>query len=291
MPFPLPNLPLPNLPRFGELLREYRTLRGMTVDEVAQTAGLVPNALRDMESGKRAAPGKSVVTTLADTLDLDKEERSLLREAAELDTPLMRAVMGQPKSTTAGPPSMTAAILVFLIADIRGYTHFTQDQGDEAAAALTTRFAELARGVAEERDGHLLEARGDEILAIFASARQALLAARELHERYDQEAQARPDWPLGIGIGLDVGEAAPVDEGYRGVALNRAARLCSLAGPGEVLVSTGMVYLAPHVEGITFQARGQVQLKGLDGPTPVLLAAPSRVVEAEGAAADEPAGE
>ena len=36
-------------------------------------------------------------------------------------------------------------ILTFLIADVRGYTRFTQDQGDEAAARLAATFAELAR--------------------------------------------------------------------------------------------------------------------------------------------------
>ena len=37
----------------------------------------------------------------------------------------------------------------------------------------------------------------------------------------------------GVGIGLDAGEAIPVSDGYRGGALNLAARLCSLAGPGQ----------------------------------------------------------
>ncbi len=85
--------------------------------------------------------------------------------------------------------------------------------------------------------------------------------------------------PPGVGIGLDLGEAVPVDEGYRGAAVNRAARLCSLAGPGEVLVSTGVVYVAPQVEGVTFVPRGQEQLKGFDGSIPILLAAPNTVIE------------
>jgi class 3 adenylate cyclase len=65
------------------------------------------------------------------------------------------------------------------------------------------------------------------------------------------------------------------------MAVNRAARLCSLAGAGEVLVSTGVAYLAPQVEGITFVSRGQEQLKGLSGPTPILLAAPVQTSEAD----------
>jgi class 3 adenylate cyclase len=38
-------------------------------------------------------------------------------------------------------------IRAFLIADVRGYTHFTQEHGDEAAAKLASRFAEIVRGV------------------------------------------------------------------------------------------------------------------------------------------------
>ena len=41
-------------------------------------------------------------------------------------------------------------IRTFLIADVRGYTVFTQEHGDEAAAKLTARFAEIARGMVED---------------------------------------------------------------------------------------------------------------------------------------------
>jgi class 3 adenylate cyclase len=78
-----------------------------------------------------------------------------------------------------------------------------------------------------------------------------------------------------------------VEDGYRGVALNRAARLCSLAGVGEVLVSPGVMYVAPQVAGVTFITRGQEQLKGFDAPVPVMLAAASATIEAEATAATE----
>jgi adenylate cyclase len=279
---PLPDLSnfFNRLPRFGDLLRNYRTLRGLTVEQLAEAAGLAPSAIRDMEAGKRAAPPADVTNALADALRLSKQDRSGFMGAAELDSPMIHALTGRAQATT-GRPSLQAAILVFLIADIRGYTHFTQEHGDEAAARLTERFAELARGVAERWDGHLVEVRGDEILAVFASARQAVRAAHDLAARYADEAQTHPELPPGIGIGLDLGEAVPVEEGYRGAALNRAARLCSLAGPGEVLVSTGVVYVAPQVDGVRFVPRGQEQIKGFDVPIPILLAAPSAPDAAE----------
>jgi class 3 adenylate cyclase len=41
-------------------------------------------------------------------------------------------------------------IRTFLIADVRGYTLFTQERGDEAATKLAARFAEVAREVVND---------------------------------------------------------------------------------------------------------------------------------------------
>ena len=166
--------------------------------------------------------------------------------------------------------AVEAGIKTFLIADVRGYTRFTQERGDEAAARLATRFAELAREAIEAAGGTLVELRGDEALAVFDSARQALRAASELQERFVSETVTDPSLPLAVGIGLDAGEAVPVDGGYRGGALNLAARLCSLAGPGEVLVSPGVTHLARKVEGLEYVERGAVRLKGLEQPVEVV---------------------
>jgi class 3 adenylate cyclase len=279
MPF-LNFNPFDHLPRFSDKLRDFRTLRGMTVEQLAEAVGIAPKAIREMEAGKRRAPSEDTVKAMAEALHLSEDEREALIDSAELDTPFVGAIFGR-RTEKPTRIEMTAAILVFLIADIRGYTRFTQQYGDEAAARLTARFAELAQAAVDAEDGRLVEVRGDEVLAVFASARQALRAAHDLHARYAEEVHAHPELPAGVGIGLDVGEAVTLDDGYRGAALNRAARLCSLAGPGEVLVSTGVAYVAPQVEGVRFVARGQEQLKGFDGPVPILLAAaaPAPVVE------------
>src|SRR5437763_1961585 len=81
-------------------------------------------------------------------------------------------------------PDVVAEVRTFLIADIRGYTRFTQEQGDEAAARLAGRFAALARETVEGHGGDLIELRGDEALAVFPSARQALRCAVALQARF-----------------------------------------------------------------------------------------------------------
>ncbi len=278
LPFPLP------IPPFGEQLKQYRLSRGLTVEQLAAAVHLAPSAISTFESNGRLAPSKEVVKALANALHLSKEEGDMFSLTANLASPFMAKVFTA--SESSAPPALHASILVFMIADVRGYTSFTQEHGDAAAARLTTRFAEIAREAIERWDGRLVELRGDEALCVFGSVRQALSAAVHMQERFAQETEVNPDLPLYVGIGLDVGEAAPVEDGYRGAAINRAARLCSMAAAGEILVTTGLVYIAPIVDGVAFAPRGQAQLKGFETPADLMVVARG---EATGGAIESPA--
>jgi len=160
-------------------------------------------------------------------------------------------------------------IRTFLIADIRGYTAFTSQHGDEAAGRLATHFAAVTERVMSAHDGAVVELRGDEALAVFASARQAIRAAVALQHAFSESA-AEADVALPIGIGLDAGEAVPVRGGFRGACLNTAARLCSLAQPGQVLATPEVIHLASLVEGTRFVPYGRVRLKGIPHPMDVI---------------------
>jgi WD40 repeat protein/class 3 adenylate cyclase len=169
-----------------------------------------------------------------------------------------------------GRGDVDAHIRTFLIADVRGYTVFTQEHGDEAAAELAGKFAAVAREGVEARGGTVVELRGDEALAVFDSARQAIRASVELQRRFVDETVAEPTLPLAVGIGLDAGEAVAVEGGYRGGALNLAARLCGIAGPAEILASPAVTHLARKVDGVAYVDRGPVHLKGLADPVHVI---------------------
>jgi class 3 adenylate cyclase/tetratricopeptide (TPR) repeat protein len=176
----------------------------------------------------------------------------------------------------------SSEIRTFLIADVRGYTRFTLENGDAAAARLASRFAGLAHEVVIAHSGAVLELRGDEALAVFTSTRQALRAAIALQDRFAAAAADEPDLPLHVGIGIDAGEAIPVEGGYRGAALNLAARLCSIATPGEVLCSESVVHLARKLEGLEYRPRSMVMLKGFADPVAVVQVV--RSVEPHGTA-------
>ncbi|HJU46934.1 MAG TPA: adenylate/guanylate cyclase domain-containing protein [Gaiellaceae bacterium] len=162
------------------------------------------------------------------------------------------------------------ALRTFLIADMRGYTRYTEDHGDEAAARLAAEFAELVADEVEAHGGKLVELRGDEALAVFTSARQAIRAASDLQAQVGAEVGSGTRLPLQVGIGIDSGEAAELEDGsFRGASLNIAARLCSRALGGDVLVSGPTVRLAGRVAGLEFSDRGKVHLKGIPDPVQI----------------------
>jgi class 3 adenylate cyclase len=106
--------------------------------------------------------------------------------------------------------------------------------------------------------GRLVKATGDGVLAMFDGAERAVRCAA---------AASAAAAKLGIAIraGVHTGEVERVPGDVRGLAVHAAARIMSLAGPHEVLVS-GTTYDLVAGSGLEFDDRGKVELKGLTGP-------------------------
>jgi adenylate cyclase len=142
--------------------------------------------------------------------------------------------------------------------DITGYTRLTEERGDQAAADLAGRLANLVRRSAQEHDGTPVKWLGDGVMFHFREPRDAVLAALEMVAGVGREGLP----PAHVGI-----HAGPVvfqDGDYFGRTVNLAARIADYARPGEVLVSQEIVDAA---EGgpATFAEIGPVELKGVSG--------------------------
>jgi transcriptional regulator with XRE-family HTH domain len=114
------------MPRYGELVRNAREARGLSLEQVAEGAGMDPAALRGIEDGTRPAPLEDLAKRIADALHLHGDDAEMLSVAAMLESPIMGAFRRPRAADEPQQASLTAAILVFLIADVRGYTRFTQ---------------------------------------------------------------------------------------------------------------------------------------------------------------------
>jgi outer membrane protein assembly factor BamB len=142
------------------------------------------------------------------------------------------------------------------------------------AAKLAAKFADIARETVEARRGTLLELRGDEAFCVFVSTREAIRAAIDLQQRLVEETLEHPELPLTVGIGLDAGEAVPVQGGYRGSAPNLASRLCGQARAGEILATREVTHLARRIEGAHYEDRGSLAFKGISDPVVVVRVVP-----------------
>lgn len=169
------------------------------------------------------------------------------------------------------------AELTVLFADIRGFSAMSAHlRPEEVVRFLNAYFAEAVDTV--ERHGGIVDKFvGDSVMALWGAvkptehdARRAIQAALELVERAGRIRVE--DSPLQMGVGLNTGTAVVgaiggskrLDYTAIGVAVNLAARLCSIAEPHEVLITAETLRRAGP--GIVSEASSPVVLKGFETP-------------------------
>ena len=150
-------------------------------------------------------------------------------------------------------------LATFAFLDLAGFTALTETHGDEAAASLVERFAELV-GVAVADDARLVSLVGDGAFVVAETPARALRVLQRLLQHLDEER----DFPM-LRAGLHEGEAASRGDQFYGNAVNVAARIAGYAGGGQVLCSDTIV-AAARAAGVRVRALGRVGLKNLREP-------------------------
>jgi class 3 adenylate cyclase len=150
---------------------------------------------------------------------------------------------------------------VILFADIADSTALTERMGDtryrEAARSLEERIrTAIADANGSVLDGKLL---GDGVLALFMSARWAIVAAGEC-------ARISAESELKLHLGIHAGDVIREPNNVYGGAVNIASRIADASEPGEVLVSATVRDLARTSANVAFDDRGERTLKGIADP-------------------------
>jgi adenylate cyclase len=153
--------------------------------------------------------------------------------------------------------------------DIVGFTHFTEERGDDVALALLERKEKLVRDALPDC-GRVVKELGDGLLLWFDDVCEAFATCVALQVHFERE--ATDDLPLWVRMGLHWGSPRRRGDDIVGRDVNLAARIVELAGPGEVLCSAVAVEAAGRVSGIEFEELGPVFVRGLDDPVPLMRA-------------------
>ncbi|HLA19052.1 MAG TPA: adenylate/guanylate cyclase domain-containing protein [Dehalococcoidia bacterium] len=165
---------------------------------------------------------------------------------------------GEEADTKAELPEGMAVIL---FADIVESTALTEQLGDTAFRAKARELDASLRGIIGECAGTPVEGKvlGDGVLAVFTSARQAIECALRCKGASE---------PVGLQLHLGIHAGDVIREGNNvyGGAVNIAARIAGASAPGEVLVSDTVRSLARTSAGVSFEDRGEHELKGVSEP-------------------------
>ena len=167
---------------------------------------------------------------------------------------------------TAEPNRLLATVL---FTDMVESTTRAVQLGDARWRSLISDHDRLVRSELARFRGREIDRRGDGFLAIFDGPARAIRCALSIVDRVHE---------LGIEIraGLHTGELDIIESGVAGIAVHTGARVMSLAGPNEVLVTSTVRDLVAG-SGISFSDRGMHELKGVPGTWHILLVEPASV--------------
>src|SRR2546422_6195768 len=164
---------------------------------------------------------------------------------------------------------MERKLAAILSADVQGYSRLMGE--DEAATIRTlTAYRTVMATFIVQHHGRVVDSPGDNLLAEFASAVDAVQCAVEIQQELKAKNADLPDHrKMEFRIGINLGDIVVEGERIYGDGVNIAARLESLADPGGLCIS-GTVY--DHVENklaLTYEYLGEQTVKNIAKPVRV----------------------
>jgi class 3 adenylate cyclase len=192
------------------------------------------------------------------------------------------SLQGQIQARSTDAATLPTGFVTFLLTDIEGSTALLRQLGDRYADLLNDVRGVVRRAVLQA-GGREIEARADEFFAVFERVPAAIEAAVSI-----QRTLSGRSWPddleCRVRAGIHSGRPTLTDTGYIGLSVHIAARVCSVAHGGQIVVSgeTKAALEGSVPAGVSFRSLGRRRLAGLTQAEALFQ------VEADGLLADFP---
>ncbi|WP_308195679.1 adenylate/guanylate cyclase domain-containing protein [Dactylosporangium sp. AC04546] len=216
--------------------------------------------------------------TLANQLSIGLENSRLYGELSTLfrqymSPDVVAALLADPDQAALGGQLVDVTAL---FADLRGFTTFSEAVEPGDIVEMLNRYHGVAVPCILDNGGTIVQFVGDALLALFnAPARQAdhearaVRAALQMQAAVREIADGRPDWPR-FRVGANTGPALVGNIGSEllrgfnamGDAVNVAARLQTIAEPGQVVIGGATYDALPAVEQARTVLLGDLEVKG-----------------------------
>ncbi len=164
---------------------------------------------------------------------------------------------------------MHRKLTAILSADVKGYSRL-MGQDEEATVQTLLYFRELMASGIASHGGRVVDAPGDNLLAEFPSAVDAVTCAIDIQKTLqDANHEREPDQQMRFRIGINIGDVLAEKGRIYGDGVNIAARIEGLAEPGGICISRG-VYDQVHKKiKLTYTYLGEREVKNINEPVRV----------------------
>ena len=157
-------------------------------------------------------------------------------------------------------------LTAILSADVKGYSKLMGDD-DESTVTTITAYRKIIAELINKNQGRVVDTPGDNILAEFSSALNAVNSAVEIQSTLQTENGKIPDnHRMEFRIGINLGDILHKDDRIYGDGVNVAARIEGLADPGGICISRGVFDQVKKNVPQGFEYLGEHAVKNIANP-------------------------
>jgi len=163
-------------------------------------------------------------------------------------------------------PKVTRKLRAILSADVKGYSILMAD--DEIFTIKTIKeYRDIMSDQIAQHNGRVVDSPGDNILAEFGSAVDAVECAVEIQKQLKKDnANLAKDKRLEFRIGVNIGDVVQDDDRIYGSGVNVAARIEGLSEPGGICISRGTYDQVKEKLDFRFEYLGAYAVKNIKEP-------------------------
>jgi len=165
-------------------------------------------------------------------------------------------------------------LATILAADVFGYSRLTAENEEDALRTLKAHRSVIDRLILRH-EGRIFTTAGDSVLAEFGSAVEAVRCAITIQEELRvRNAQIAENRRMDFRIGINVGDVLVDGDNLYGDGVNIAARLESIASPGNICISGSVFTLVKNKLSYGFEDIGLQTMKNIPEPVPAFRLTP-----------------
>ncbi len=160
-------------------------------------------------------------------------------------------------------------LTAILSADVKGYSKLMGDD-DESTVTTITAYRKIISEYIDKHQGRVVDTPGDNILAEFSSALNAVNGAIDIQRTLETENGKLPDnRRMAFRIGINLGDIIHKDDRIYGDGVNIAARIENLADPGGICISRNVFDQIKRKVPQGFEYLGEHTVKNIAEPVTI----------------------